>query len=190
MNRKTIGISAAVAAITAVLAGAAIARDHGGHMDPFGDKTVTRADVQSHAAAMFARHDGNNDGKLDMADRAGHHGAMFEKHDTNNDGAISRAEFDAAHRGGERGEHRNKGEHRGKMAMMMLHMADANKDRAVSKDEFVAAHVAMFVKADADKDGKVTKAERQAAHAKLREHMKGMRGGHGDHGPGAAPTAS
>jgi EF-hand domain pair len=184
MNRKTIAFSAAAVTIAAALAGVAIARDHGGHgghHDPFGDKTVTRAEVSAHAAAKFAEHDANKDGKLDAADRTAHHGAKFEQHDTNKDGAISRAEFDAAHQGGMAGgagmSGHGKGEHRGKhMAMMMLHMADANKDKAVSKDEFVAAHAAMFDKADADKDGKLTPAERQAAHAKMREAMKGMHG--------------
>ena len=202
MNRKTIGISAAAAIVAAALAGTAIAREHGGH-DPFGDKTVTVAEVQAHAAEMFVKHDGNNDGKLDEADRAAHHGAMFDKHDTNKDGAISRAEFDAAHQGGnhdagEMGEHRHgdhgRGEHGGKMRMMMmLHMADANNDNAVSKSEFVAAHAAMFEKADANNDGKITPAERKAAHAKMREHHKGMRGGqdgHGPQAPAAAPTAN
>jgi EF hand len=197
MTRKTIGISVAAAALVAVLAGAAIASEHGGHggrMDPFGDKTVTRAEVQAHAAAMFAKHDGNADGKLDAADRAAHHGAMFEKLDTNKDGSVSRAEFDAAHQGGRRGDGakaagHDKGEHGGRMAMMMLHMADANKDKAVSKDEFVAAHAAMFDKADADKDGKVTPAERQAAHARMREHHKGMGGRHGAAATTADPHA-
>jgi hypothetical protein len=61
---------------------------------------------------------------------------------------------------------------------MMLRMADANKDQAVSRDEFLAAHLEHFEKADADKDGKLTAAERKAAHAQMREHMKGMHGGH------------
>lgn len=185
MNRVTLGISATAVTLAAALAGAAIAKEHGGHQDPFGDKTVTRAEFQAHAAEMFAKHDGNNDGKLDAADRASHHGAMFDKLDTDKNGSISRAEFDAAHQGGMRGEH-GKAEHGGKMAMMMLHMADTNKDRAVSKDEFAAAHSAMFDKADANKDGKVTPAERQAAHAKMRGQMKGMRGGHGQDGAAAS----
>jgi Ca2+-binding EF-hand superfamily protein len=189
MNRKTIAISAAAAAIAAALAGTAIAREHGGHKDPFGDKTVTSAEVQAHAAGMFAKHDANNDGKLDAADRAAHHGAMFEEHDTNKDGVISRAEFDAAHQDGMRGEHgageHGRGKHGGEMRMMMMHMADANNDSAVSKDEFVAAQIAMFAKADANKDGKLTQAERQAAHAKMREQMKSMHAGH-DGAAGAA----
>jgi EF hand len=201
MNRKTIAISAAAAAIAAALAGTAIAREHGGHMDPFGDKTVTRTEVQAHAAAMFGKHDANKDGKLDAADRAAHHAGMFDQLDTNKDGAISRAEFDAAHPGGTgmgepgMGEHgqggHGKSGHGDRMGMMMMHMADANNDSAVSKDEFVAAHMTMFEKADADKDGKVTPAERQAAHAKMREQTKGMHGGHGQHdGDAPAPTAA
>lgn len=191
MKKTVLGLS--LAALT--LAGAAVASSHsnhagghtGGHKDPFGDKTVSRSDVQAHAAEAFAKFDANKDGKLDAADRAAHHGQMFDKLDTNKDGSVSRTEFDAAHQGGQKMGHGKAGKG-GKMAMMMLHMADTNKDRAVSRDEFVAAHLAMFDKADTDKDGKVTLAERQAAHAKMREHMeamKGKHGGHAQHGVGA-----
>lgn len=184
MKKTTLALSL----IALAFGGTALANSHGGHQDPFGDKTVTRAEAQAHAATMFAKHDGNKDGKLDAADRAAHHGAMFEKHDTDKDGKISRAEFDAAHQGG-MGDAKDEGPRGKHMAMMMLHHADANKDRAVSKDEFVAAHIAMFEKADADKDGKITPAERQAAHAKMREHMKGKRGGHGQEAGAADPQA-
>jgi Ca2+-binding EF-hand superfamily protein len=175
---KKITLALSLAGLT--LAGAAIANEHGRGMDPFGDKTVTRAESANHAAQMFARFDANKDGKLDAADRAAHKGERFTQADTNKDGMISREEFTAAHQNkgqdGERGKMR--GGHGRHMAKMMLHMADANKDRAVSREEFTAAHQAMFDRADADKDGKVTAAERKAAHAKMREHMKTMKAKH------------
>ena len=58
----------------------------------------------------------------------------------------------------------------------------------VTQEELAARHAARFTQADADKDGKLSAAERKAAHAKMREHMKGMRGGHGQPpAPGAQP---
>jgi hypothetical protein len=185
MKKTTLALSLA----TLALAGTALASEHAGHGDK-GDKTVTRAEAADHAAKMFARFDFNKDGKLDAADRAAHAGERFDKADANKDGAISREEFNAAHQHkrdamgeGKRGEHgKMRGGHGGGMAKMMLHMADTNKDRSVSREEFVAAYQTMFDRADADKDGKVTPAERKAAHAKMREHMKGMKGMHGDLG--------
>jgi len=74
----------------------------------------------------------------------------------------------------------------------MMGMADTNKDGAVSRDEFLTGHARHFDMADANKDGSLTAEEREAAHAKMREHMRGMKGeGHmgGMHGEHDAPTA-
>jgi len=116
MNRKTIAISAAAATLAAVLAGAAVAREHGGHgghNDPFGDRTVTRAEVQSHASNMFAEHDLNKDGKLDDAERTAMHdervAERFAILDLNKDGSITLAEMKAAKPQGRHGH----GGHRG-----------------------------------------------------------------------------
>ena len=197
MNKFLIGIS--LAALGG--AGLAIAQDRGPGFDPMGDKIVTRAEAQTMAAEEFAKLDANHDGKLDQSDRAEHREerkeARFAMLDTNKDGSISREEFAAAHPDGHRGAPgRNgpggmgRGDHDG-MAMMMVHMADANKDGVVTKEEFTASHLAMFDKADTNKDGKVTPEERQAAHARMREHMKGMKGKHrGDRGmPPPPPPA-
>lgn len=184
MTKTFIGLSLAALA----LAGAAYAQDH--QMgDPMGGKTVTRAEAQAKAEERFAMMDVNKDGKLDAADREAHQTqmmtAMFDKVDANHDGTITKDEFMAAHKDGMGGmEHGmgggGMGGHKGGgMGMMMMHMADTNKDSAISKDEFVAAQLAMFDKADANHDGKLTPDERKAAHAKMREHMKMGRGGHG-----------
>lgn len=196
MNKTLIGLSLAALA----LAGTAYARQPGPGMDPMGDKTMTRADAQNHAAMMFERMDANHDGKLDEADRAAHMGEMFDKLDTNHDGTISRDEFAAAHRGGAMGHGDGgpgMGEHRmdqggggghggaGGMGMMMMRMADTNKDNAVSKDEFVTAALKHFDMTDTDHDGKLTPAERKAAHAKMGEHRQQMRDRRGGHSQGS-----
>ncbi len=194
MNKTILGI----ALLTTGLAGVAVAQPQGpGPMaDPFGDKTVTKAEMQAHAGEMFAKMDSNKDGKLDQADRAAHkaqmHARMFDMIDANKDGNISRAEFDAAHQkmgGGDgmkgmRGQHdgMGMGQGMGKGAKMMMRMADTNKDGAVSRDEFLAGHAMMFDHADTNKDGKLTPEERKAHHAAMRQHM----GKRGERGPGAA----
>lgn len=178
MKKTLIGLS--LAAVT--LGGVAIANEHGGHkgmhMDPFGDKTVTRAEMQAHATEMFAKFDANKDGKLDEADRAAHKAEKFAALDTNKDGTLSSAEFAAGHGKGGHGDasgHRM-GHHGGMgKGMMMLRHADANQDKAVTVAEFTAMHGQMFDKADTNKDGQLTQAERQAAHAKMRAEWKAKR---------------
>ena len=179
------------------LAGAAVAQTPAERPDPMGDATVTKAEAQAKAGDMFAKMDGNKDGKLDSTDRSQHktemRGQMFEKLDTNKDGAISRAEFSAArdqrHGGEGRDGHKGMRDGHGKGGMMMLKMADANKDGAVSRDEFLAAHAKMFDMADANKDGKLTAEERKAHRGKMRGAMgqSGGKGGHAGHGDMPSP---
>lgn len=192
IKKAMLGVSVALLAVS----GAAIAHNHGAdHGDPMGDKTVTRAEAQTHAATMFAKMDINKDGKIDAGDREARQMARFDRADANKDGSVSRDEFAAARKAaGERraewkekakGERAERGEHGKRMGghgrgmkggMMMLAMADTNKDKAVSKDEFLAAHAKHFDTTDANKDGSLTPDERNAAQAKMREHMKSMRG--------------
>ena len=68
---------------------------------PRADRTITRAEAQTLAAARFERMDANHDGKLDPADRAAEQTAMFDRIDTDHNGAISRDEFAAIHAGRE-----------------------------------------------------------------------------------------
>ncbi len=189
MKKTLIGLSL----VALAAGGVAIAQPMGGPgRDPMGDKTVTRAEAQAHAAEMFAKMDANKDGKLDAADRQARRAAMFDRLDTDKNGAISRDEFNVRHQRadgegmkgkGTRG-HGMRGMHgkKGMGGMMMLGMADTNKDGAVSRDEFLAAHARHFDMADANKDGSLTPDERKAAHAKMREHMRGMKGGMGNMG--------
>jgi hypothetical protein len=146
--------------------------------DADGNGVVTRAEVQSHSAAMFARMDANKDGKLDKGDREARRNALFDRMDTDKNGQLSRAEFgtrpqrpDGAVKGAEGGRkhHRWGGRGRGHHGMMMGRMADADKDGAVSQAEFTAAALQRFDRTDADKDGQVTKDERQAARKAMRD---------------------
>jgi Ca2+-binding EF-hand superfamily protein len=155
---------------------------------------TTRAEAQTHAAEMFAKLDGNKDGKLDPADRGAHMGTMFDKLDTDKDGKISREEFAAHHAGSGMKDGAGHGDksHRmgmggghgrgGKMVHAMAAMADTNKDGAVSQAEFSAAALGHFDKADTDKNGTLTPEERRAAHQQMREHMRGMHKGDGHKG--------
>ncbi len=208
MKKIALGLSLAALSI----GGVAYAAHHDGP-DADGDRTVTRAEAQTHAAEMFAKMDVNKDGRIDQVDRTAHEIAMrnehFTKLDTNKDGSISRAEFDAAHSGGHEGGH-GKGDqrmggmgmggammgggghgkgHRG--GMKMKQMADTNKDQAISREEFSAAHLKHFEMTDANKDGKITPDERRAARAKMREQMRGKMGGAmGGHDMAPAPPAN
>jgi hypothetical protein len=150
---------------------------------------MTRAEVESHSAAMFARMDANKDGKLDRADREARRNMMFDRIDTDKNGQISRAEFStppqrqgmdgAKGPDGQGGKHHGwggrggRGHHGG--GMMMGRMADADKDGAVSQAEFTAAALQRFDRADANKDGQVTKEERQSARKAMREEWRAKR---------------
>ncbi|MBA3053949.1 MAG: hypothetical protein FP826_03240 [Sphingomonadales bacterium] len=195
MKRFTLALSAAALALGGVAAGAAYAQQHRMMADPMGDATVTRAEAQAKAAAMFDQHDVNQDGKLDQADRTAKIGQHFDQMDSNNDGTISRDEFTAAHmkpraeRGGpgKMGRH-GQGWGDGKMGHRgerMLGAMDANSDGTVTRDEFIAGALKRFDAADANRDGKVTKDERRAAY---RAHMQEWRGKRGNMPATPAPA--
>lgn len=192
MKKTLIGLSL----VALAAGGVAVAQPMGGPgRDPMGDKTVTRAEAQTHAGEMFAKMDANKDGKLDAADRearrAERRAEMFARLDTDRNGSISREEFNAPRQRGEgegmkgegrRGHGMHGGMHgKGMRGGMMGGMADANKDGAVSRDEFLAAHTRHFNAVDANKDGSLTPEERKAAHARMREQMRGMKGAMADH---------
>ncbi|MFC0590076.1 EF-hand domain-containing protein [Novosphingobium aquiterrae] len=189
-------ITKGLSAVAMVLAAAGIAhaaQDQRGWGGPDANATVTRADAQAKAEAMFAKHDANGDGRIDQADRAAMMGKKFDAMDTDRNGALSRAEFMAGHQnhgdhagmamgdeGGKMGRH---GGRHGRGGGMMMKMADTNKDGAVTRDEAVAGALKHFDMTDTNRDGKVTPEERKAAMAKMRSHMKGMRGQMGDDMP-------
>lgn len=200
MKRFTLALSAAALALTGVAAGAAYAQQHRMMADPMGDATVTRAEAQTKAGAMFDMRDANHDGKLDQADRSARIGQRFDLMDTNHDGALSKDEFVAAHMKsmGERGGPDQMGRGRdgrghgmgdrsmGHHGMRMMGAMDANNDSVITRDEFVAGALKRFDAADANHDGNLTKDERSAA---FRTHMQERRGHKGMMGAMPAPPA-
>ena len=185
MKTITKGLSA-VAMVLAAGGIAHAAQDQRGWGGPDANTTMTRAQAQAKAEEMFAKHDANSDGKLDQADRAAMMGKKFDSLDTDRNGSLSRDEFLAGHKnGGDHAGMAGMGEEGGKMGRhgrrhggggMMMKMADANQDGAVTKAEAVAGALKHFDMTDANHDGKVTPEERKAAMAKMRGHMKTMRG--------------
>ncbi len=200
MKKLTLGLSAAALALAGTVSLAIAADQPPAAPDARADRSMTRAEAQAHAEAMFARLDVNKDGKLDQADRAARDAQMFQQMDTDHNGSISQEEFAAHH---QRGQHdgpqggpppagepagpggpggRGHGGHDGPGdGGMMMRMADTNKDGAVSKDEFVAAALKRFDAMDTNKDGTVTAQERRAARQAMRGEMGGDRAS-GKHG--------
>jgi Ca2+-binding EF-hand superfamily protein len=185
MKKFTLAASIATLSLASLgVAGTAFAAHHETRgPDANGDRSITRAEAQTHADAMFARMDANQDGKIDAADRAARQAEHFAMRDTNKDGALSREEFSAGANHGARAEGAE-GPHRmargggRKGGRMMLRMADANKDQSISRSEFAAAHLKRFEMADANKDGTLTREERQAAKANMRAHQGHRSGEH------------
>lgn len=210
---KTITKGLSAIALTVALGGVALAaQGQRGWDGPDANATVTRAEAQAKAEAMFDQHDVNRDGKLDQADRAAMMGKKFDEIDTDHNGSLSRDEFLAAHQhmggpgehggmpgmdhgkeGGMGGESHRMGMREGRRGHdggMMMKMADTNSDGTVTRAEAVAGALKHFDMADANHDGKLTPDERKAAHANMREHMKGMRGTMGGGMPPPPPPAN
>jgi hypothetical protein len=191
MKKLMIGLSAGALA----LAGTAFAAHHEGHAkaDADGDGVITRAEMQAHSAAMFARMDANSDGKLDQTDRdarrAERRTKMFDKLDADGNGSISRDEFMAFEREGKRGhrmgkhdgeghgKHHRWGKRGGHHGMKMMKMADTDNDGAISQAEFTAAAEQRFAAADTNGDGQLTKEERDAYREQMRAKWRENRDG-------------
>lgn len=178
MRKSIFTFSAAIIALSGV--GAAYAGSYGDRHGPDADNdgAITRAEVQAHGAAMFARLDSNGDSVIDAADRQNHAAARFARIDTDNDGELSQAELTAAReaRWKHRGERRARiaERHQGKAAERFA-AADTDGNGALSRDEIQAARearqgrgtherrrhraMAMLRRADSNGDKAISQAE-------------------------------
>lgn len=150
MKKTAIGFSAAALALAGT---AALSQGPMGKVDTDGDGSVTRAEMASHGAAMFARMDANGDGVINAEDRAARRAEMFAKADTNGDGELSQAEMEARR--------------------------DARMERREARAERMAER---FANMDTDNSGGLTQEEMQVnreARGKRGHHGKrgGRRGG-------------
>lgn len=122
---------------------------------PIAPRAMTRAEVTTHVAQLFARFD------------------------TNRDGVITQAEVDAARQAmastppAAAGEHHRGMHGMGGMGARMFAMADANHDGRLTMAEAQAEALAHFDMMDANHDGIVTADERQAARAEMMMMKKG-----------------
>ena len=167
MNRFVYA-GAAVAALIAIPAIAQV----GGERRANPSEPMTRAAVQAHVEARFARVDANRDGFVTRAEadariaaargerqarRGERRAQLFDRLDADRNGSISRAEFDAhaaaraAHRGGPGAEGRG-GRRMGHARMMRRHHGAMAGGRG-------GFGPAMFDRLDADHDGRVSLAE-------------------------------
>lgn len=171
MTKLTLSLSAA--ALAFVGASVALAQHHDGMTKPDadGDGSVTRAEMQSHGAQMFARLDVNGDGAIGAADREARQAQRFAAMDTDNDGELSQAEMRAAHEA----RHAKREERR----------AASAEHRAEHRDDRMAEH---FDRMDADNSGGLSQAELATRHdARAEDEHRGKRGHRmggmgGDHG--------
>lgn len=127
--------------------------------DGNGDGTITRAEMQAHGAAIFARMDANGDGRIDAADRAAREAERFARMDRDGNGEISQAEMDA-----------NRADRRERMEQRRVERAEKAGDRREQ----------MFARLDTDRSGGISQAEMDAARAQRgearAEGRKGKRG--------------
>lgn len=134
--RKILIIAASIAALSAGVAGVALAQDP--------SERGPRGVLQS---------DANSDGVLTRAEFDAGRDANFARLDGNSDGALTREEMRAGWR-----EHGRRG-HRGG-GMHSLARADANGDGNITRDEFLARPIEHFDRLDANDDGVLSEAER------------------------------
>lgn len=126
--------------------------------------TITRAEHNAHAAAMFTRMDVNQDGVINDTDREARKAQRFAKLDADGNGEVTQAEFEAMH----------------------AQRADQPAERREQRGERI------FSRLDADKSGGVSAAEMEAARdarqarrgerGKMRAEGGEMRGKHGKRG--------
>ena len=94
-KKITLALSAAALALAGGTAIAAQQNDSRGP-DANGDKVVTLAEHNAHAATMFARLDADGNGIINAEDRAARKEARFARLDADGNGEVTKAEMEAA----------------------------------------------------------------------------------------------
>ena len=137
-------------------------------IDTDGDGQLSRAELEAHAAARFARADSNGDGFLSGDEIGKGHGGkraqkMLERLDRDGDGKLDAAELEAA--GAERRQERH---------ARMLERLDSDGDGRLSLAEISARRDMgeVFDRLDTDNSGGLSAEE----FARMRGHRKGKRG--------------
>lgn len=125
--------------------------------DANGDNTITRAEVDSLQADMFAWMDRNSDGYLDDADSSPVRQRLRALHEAAaEDGEGRGPRRGRGRRGGPRGHGGPGGEGPGRHH-------DADEDGRISRAEFLGGENRLFGMLDADEDGAITPDELDAA---------------------------
>lgn len=132
----------AIAAVTSILATAALAASD---------------------LAGFKAMDANGDGKVIAQEHAAAARKMFEAMDADRDGKVTAAEMDAAQARMGAG----KGNGGGMSSAEKIRAIDTNGDGILTAEEHAAGSRKMFEAMDTNKDGVLTQAELDAGHAKL-----------------------
>ena len=136
------------AALAVALGGVAAAQDtRAGRVDRDGDRRVSLAEMQTAAAARFARNDLNRDGQLTRDERK------------------AARQTTRAQRVERRGERQN----------AVFARRDANRDGVLAQAEARRRLQARFAQLDANRDGGLTQAELQAGRQAIRTENRADR---------------
>jgi len=146
MKKPTLKVAAGVGALVILLAGTAIAAQHGGKH------------------RMFMAVDANDDAKISKQEANDFIAKRFDRYDTNKDGKASAEEIDAA---------LNKRIER--MRKRILARFDDNEDGVIAKTELQAKMGKLFAVIDVNDDGQVTPRELRKTRKMWRGHRHGHR---------------
>jgi hypothetical protein len=151
-NLVVMGLSALVFAPAAALAG-------GGGKDgaAFIDREMKMMDT-------------NGDNKLSAEEHATGAREMFAKMDGDKDGKVTATEMETARAQmmGDKADEKSK--KHGMSAAEKIAVIDTNKDGSLSAEEQANGARQMFAAMDTDKDGSLTRAELKSGHAKMLRH--------------------
>jgi len=128
--------------------------------DANGDNTITRGEVESLQAEMFAWMDRNNDGYLDVDDQSPINRRLA---------ALREADGEEM---GDRGPRRGRG---GRGPMSPPPDVDSNEDGRISREEFMAMETRLFDHLDSNEDGSITPDEMDDAVERRQDRRESRR---------------